>query len=52
MLEMRYLAALVVQRFVIRPAEGYDLDRWEKELKDMHLTVRGPLMGMLELRKS
>lgn len=42
--------ALVVQKFRMRPAESYDLDRWEKEVRDAHATLRGPLVVRLEMR--
>ena len=49
-LELRCIVALVVQRFRMRPAESYDLDRWEKEVRDAHATLRGPLVVRLEMR--
>ncbi|KAI0093115.1 cytochrome P450 [Irpex rosettiformis] len=49
-LQLRCIVALVMQRFRIKPAESYDLDRWEKETRDAHATLRGSLVVRLEMR--
>jgi hypothetical protein len=41
--ELRVVAASVVQRFDMRVKPGYDLGRWEEELKDYFLFGKGAL---------
>lgn len=51
MMELRIILCTMVQKFDIRPAEGYDLDQWEKNLKERFLTTRGPLPVTMAARK-
>ncbi|KAG6330511.1 hypothetical protein ID866_8578 [Astraeus odoratus] len=41
--EMRTFVCCVMQRLEMRFADGYDVERWEKELKDYFVSVRGEL---------
>lgn len=51
LMQLRCLAASIVQMFRMSPAEGYDLNRWEKDIRDAHTMVRGRLVVNLEPRK-
>jgi len=42
-MEMRLVAASVVQRFDMEVADGYDIGRWDKDLQDFYVSVTGPL---------
>lgn len=44
------MVACVVGRFRVRGAEGYDVGRWEREVRDAHATLRGELVVRLEKR--
>ena len=50
MLEMRIVVALLIQRFDMRFADGYDASRWEKELGDFFVMVTGDLPVILSPR--
>jgi cytochrome P450 len=41
--EMRVVVSYIVQRFDMKPAPGYDLDQWEKELQDFYVMKKGHL---------
>ncbi|KAI5982762.1 cytochrome P450 [Pisolithus marmoratus] len=41
--EMRTLVCCVMQKFDLRFVEGYDVGRWERELSDYFVAVRGEL---------
>ena len=43
MLEMRVVVALLVQKFDMRLADGYDPLTWEKNLKDVFVFATGKL---------
>ncbi|KAL4062216.1 cytochrome P450 [Scleroderma citrinum] len=43
MQEMRTLVCCVMQRLEMRFADGYDTKRWERDLKDFFVSVRGEL---------
>ncbi|KAI5116694.1 hypothetical protein M0805_002856 [Coniferiporia weirii] len=49
--EMRAVVALLVQRFEMRLARGYDPRRWEEELEDMFVFKVGELPVVLESRR-
>ena len=51
MLELRVIAACIVQKFDMKVSKRYDINQWEKDIKDMYVTVRGPLRVDLSLRK-
>ena len=48
--EMRMVVALLMQRFEIRFADGYDPLQWEIELKDYFVTSNGSLPVVLTPR--
>lgn len=50
MVEMRAAVCALVQKFDIEKAEGYDLDSWEKSLRDTFVTASGPLMMVFKPR--
>ena len=52
MLEMRMVVALLMQKFDMRFADGYDPSRWEEELKDMFIIETGELPVILSCRNS
>lgn len=43
MQEMRTLVCCVMQKLELRFADGYDTTRWERDLKDFFVSVRGEL---------
>ncbi|KAJ3541828.1 hypothetical protein NM688_g6036 [Phlebia brevispora] len=43
-MEMRAVVCALVQAFDIQVAKGYDLDSWEKNIEDVYITNRGPLL--------
>jgi cytochrome P450 len=49
--EMRIVASWVVQRFDMKPADGYNLDEWEDNLKDYYVMQKGGLPVVLTRRK-
>ncbi|KAI0812689.1 cytochrome P450 [Irpex lacteus] len=49
-MELRGVVACVVGRYRLGCAEGYDVGRWEKEVRDAHATLRGELVVRLEKR--
>lgn len=49
--ELRAIAAALVQRFDVRKAKEYDLESWEKDLGDAYITLRGPLPAVLTPRQ-
>ncbi|KZP23056.1 cytochrome P450 [Athelia psychrophila] len=50
--EMRMVVCLMLQSFDMRFAEGYDVQRWEKDLEDRLITHVGKLPVVLTARKS
>ncbi|TCD71757.1 hypothetical protein EIP91_005523 [Steccherinum ochraceum] len=48
--EVRAVLCAVLQRFDIEKAEGFDLDDWDRNLKDCYVTHRGPLMVKIKHR--
>ncbi|THH23060.1 hypothetical protein EUX98_g8119 [Antrodiella citrinella] len=46
-LEMRAVLCAVVQRFELSKAPDFDLDNWERDLRDLFITSCGPLMYAL-----
>ncbi|KAK7042168.1 cytochrome P450 [Favolaschia claudopus] len=50
MLELRMIMACVLQRFEVRLADGYDVRRWEAELKDYFVMQKGSLPVVLTSR--
>ncbi|KZP06354.1 cytochrome P450, partial [Athelia psychrophila] len=49
--EMRMVVCLMLQSFDMRFAEGYDVQRWEKDLEDRIITHVGKLPVVLTARK-
>ena len=49
-LEMRVVVCAVLQRFRIRAAEGWSLDKYEREFCDYFVTTRGDVPVVLERR--
>ncbi|KAK7678303.1 hypothetical protein QCA50_018651 [Cerrena zonata] len=43
LLELKTLLIAILRHFDIQVAEGYQLDGYEEALKDVHVTLRGPL---------
>lgn len=41
--EMRVIASYIVQKFDMKVAPGYDLDRWEMDLEDHFVLKKGSL---------
>jgi hypothetical protein len=50
MVEMRMVIALLVQRFEMRFADGYDPAEWERKLEEWFLLVTGELPVVFERR--
>ena len=50
MLEMRMVVALLMQRFEMRFALGYDPKRWEEEIEDFFVVKNGKLPVVLTPR--
>lgn len=48
--EMRMVLALLMQRFEIRFAQGYDPTRWEREMVDLFVMKPTELLVELKLR--
>ena len=48
--EMRVVLALLMQRFEMRFAEGYDLRRWERDMVDLFVIKPGELPVVMKLR--
>ncbi|KAI5120324.1 hypothetical protein M0805_000384 [Coniferiporia weirii] len=48
--EIRCVTALLLQRFEMRLAEGYDVRRWNEDLEDSFVLTVGPLPVVLSLR--
>lgn len=42
--EMRAVLCAILRKFEIEIAEGFDLDSWDRNLKDYYISHRGPLM--------
>jgi cytochrome P450 len=42
-MEMRIVAASVVQKFDMEVACGYDIEQWDKDLQDFYVYMAGPL---------
>ncbi|EAU87646.2 cytochrome P450 67 [Coprinopsis cinerea okayama7 len=49
--ELRYIVSLLIRNFYIQFEEGYDQGRWEKELEDRFLVVKGALPVRVRVRK-
>lgn len=50
-MEMRMLACVILQKFEIRFADGYDPKRWEEEVLDYFVMVKGKLPVVLTPKK-
>jgi cytochrome P450 len=50
MVEMRTVASYIVQRYDMKAAEGYDLDKWERNLLDYFILYKGALPVVLTPR--
>ncbi|KAF7974713.1 hypothetical protein HWV62_11507 [Athelia sp. TMB] len=50
--ELRMVVCLMLQTFDMRLAEGYDAQRWEKEIEDRLITHTGELPVVLTPRKN
>jgi len=50
--EMRAITCALLSKFEIEKAKGYDLDSWEKNVKDYYVCHRGPLMVQMKVRHS
>lgn len=48
---MRMLACLILQKFDMRFADGYDPKRWEEEMLDYFVMLKGKLPIVLIPRK-
>ncbi|EKM57284.1 uncharacterized protein PHACADRAFT_254974 [Phanerochaete carnosa HHB-10118-sp] len=51
MIEMRAVVCAVMHKFELRRAEEYDLDRWERDVMDAYISLRGKLPVILEQRQ-
>lgn len=51
-MELRAVAASVVQNFDMRLADGYDIERWDSDLQDFYVFKAGPLPVRLINRTS
>lgn len=51
MTEMRYVIALLVKRFTMSFADGYDPAQWERDLTDRFVFAKGQLPVKLSLRE-
>lgn len=49
-LEMRAILCALVQKFEITKDPGYDLDDWERDMRDVFVTACGPLMVQVKAR--
>ncbi|KIP08448.1 hypothetical protein PHLGIDRAFT_23489 [Phlebiopsis gigantea 11061_1 CR5-6] len=45
--ELRVVISALVQKFEVRKAKEYDIDDWEKNLRDHYVTLTGPLQAVL-----
>lgn len=50
LIEMRMVVALLLQRFDMRFADGWNADEWEEKLEDWHMLVKGRLPVVLTPR--
>lgn len=50
--EMRIVASYIVQKFDMKAAPGYDLDKWEDSLEDFFIMRKGHLPVVLTERTS
>lgn len=50
LLEMRAVLCATLQKFDIAKAPGYDLDDWERDMRDSFVATCGPLMVVLKSR--
>lgn len=50
LLEMRMVVSVLMQRFEMRFADGYDPKEWEENLEDWFLLSTGPLLVVLTPR--
>ncbi|KAG6816461.1 hypothetical protein H0H87_005944 [Tephrocybe sp. NHM501043] len=50
-MEMRMLVCLLMQRYEMRFEEGYDVTRWEEEISDYYVMMKGRLPVVLTPRK-
>lgn len=48
--EMRAITSYIVQRFDMKAAPGYDMDQWEKDLKDLYVMKKGRLQVVMTER--
>ncbi|GJE94949.1 cytochrome P450 [Phanerochaete sordida] len=51
LVELRAVTCALVHRFELHTPKGYDLDQWERDLKDLYVAMRGKLPVILEVRK-
>jgi len=49
-MEMRMVVCLVMQRFEIKLAEGYQVERWEEDISDYFVMTKGELPVVLTPR--
>ena len=49
-MELRAITVAFVQKFNLEVAEGYDLNRWEEDMKDHGVAARGSLFVKLTAR--
>ena len=50
LMELRAITVAFVQKFNLEVAEGYDLNRWEEDMKDHGVAARGSLFVKLTAR--
>ncbi|KAG5730825.1 Cytochrome P450 67, partial [Termitomyces sp. T112] len=50
-MEMRMLVCLLMQRYEMRFEEGYDVDRWDEDMSDYFVMMKGRLPVVLTPRK-
>ena len=49
--EMRAILCAILRKFEVQEAPGFDMDTWEKNLKDYFISHRGSLMVTLTPRR-
>ncbi|KAH9932278.1 cytochrome P450 [Fomitopsis serialis] len=50
LIEMRMVLVYVLRAFDLRLKDGFDAERWREDLRDLFVTIRGPLLVVLTPR--